>query len=316
MFGFRCGIFYNPALARAARASYFLVTIARSDMSQEDLGSTADSDELCSLFMQAQQLEDEGDIGFSVDCYAHVVKSCFGNSTSAGGLKTKCHQYCHRPDAAYPKPPPLLIASSALNCIAGHYLDVGNIVAAQHHFREVAFALKDTVVANVLVNFLQALAVWPDNAMAMTNLGNLERNHGDNEVALNIYMTCATLPIHQSDVEWEEWWVVGPRRQCVSYCAYMSALLLHQHGRYQDAVPFLQRFGFSQRLSPSVWQAAHSSACDRLGLHSTDSKSGSNGGKRKRTDPQRECHVSLRAQAIPRGLHQKLCEVFSPVRRC
>ena len=41
---------------------------------------------------------------------------------------------------------------------------------------------------------------------------------------------------------WAAAWVFGPRLECVQVASYMIALLLHQSGAFDLALPYLRRF--------------------------------------------------------------------------
>jgi len=137
-------------------------------------------------------------------------------------------------------PPPPLIVSMALNSIGGSHLD-----AREHEEARAAFR--------------QSIEWWPANGMAQTNLADLERERGSYERAIELYKSAAALPKSEwPDVVPSQWfseWITAPRKECVALATYMSLLLLHQTLAFDEALPYMAKFGVRWRLSPAVWRA-------------------------------------------------------------
>ena len=95
--------------------------------------------------------------------------------------------------------------------------------------------------------------------MALTNLADVERERGCVREAARHYQTAASLPSTEwptvTPSDWFEAWVAEPRTECVGLATYMCALLLHQALAFDEALPYLQRFGIRWRLAPCVWSA-------------------------------------------------------------
>ena len=165
-------------------------------------------------------------------------------------------------------PDDALVVSSAYNSLAGFQLDAGDYDGAR-------------------ANLASALEAWPDNAMALVNLANLEREHGSLKTALDLYLRVASLPRLRyepslkttinndspreaepavedpSDEEqeedfdpydWEDGWICGPREACQSTSAYLASLVLHQLGRGDESFGLLAKFGVTKKVSTAVWQ--------------------------------------------------------------
>eukprot|EP01043_Picozoa_sp_COSAG02_P071061 COSAG02_NODE_12835_length_1485_cov_1.989177_1_plen_304_part_10 len=145
--------------------------------------------------------------------------------------------------------------------------------------------------------FEAALHWWPDNAAAGISLATIERDSGRFTAAVALFDRVAALPMpttpysgSDNDVaesgdddrdasSWVESWVAQPRRSCVPVANMMLALLRSQLGDHTAAMQPIQRFGFKHRISPVVWQAAHSRANDncstgRIGHSATNDSIG------------------------------------------
>jgi hypothetical protein len=145
-------------------------------------------------------------------------------------------------------PPNNLIYSCACNSLGGFETDQGNIDQAR-------------------VYFGHALKWWPENAMALVNSGNMERENGSIHKAMEHYMGCSNLiltPYHnvnegeeqEDPYEWEDAWICSPREACVAKATYLCCLMLHQQERGIEANNMLQRFGIKFKVSDDVWKFA------------------------------------------------------------
>ena len=119
-------------------------------------------------FMQAQELESRGDAEAAREAYAQLV-------ATAKGARRYDESTDDPSNAVEEEPPAALLVSVSLNTIGGFHLDAGR--------------LDDASAA-----FVESLDVWPHNAMALVNLGDLEREHGSFAGALTLYERAAALP--------------------------------------------------------------------------------------------------------------------------
>jgi hypothetical protein len=147
------------------------------------------------------------------------------------------------------EPPANLVHSCACNSLGGFATDLGHIHDARKYFNA-------------------ALESWPHNAMALINLGNMEREHGSVDVALQLYTRCNRLTVVEyssneeieDPFEWEDAWICAPRRACIAKCTYLAALMLHQQQRGHETDALLRRFGVNWKISSPVWAAAMTSS--------------------------------------------------------
>ena len=63
----------------------------------------------------------------------------------------------------------------------------------------------------------------------------------------------------QTDDAWEAAWIIGPHQKCVQQAYYMSALCLHQVGKYSEALKYLAPFSVKYRVHPGIWMATNAS---------------------------------------------------------
>ena len=179
------------------------------------------NEHLYKLFIQAQQLED---VGEAMQCYEELV-STLEQAMTDPEVESSAHPQpfswsnSSELDAV---PPPSLVGSWARNAMGGHYLDIKRITASK-------------------IEFEAALCLWPQNMMALLNLANLEREYGDPSRGIELYTQIAEFTIPHMGTETEELdWassVWETTQDCISTAAYVLALVLHQHERYQDALP-------------------------------------------------------------------------------
>jgi tetratricopeptide (TPR) repeat protein len=192
-------------------------------------------------FAQAQQLENEGDNDAALAAYTELVRAARAahSSTLTYDEKSGPGVYAEIIDSV---PPTALVVSVALNSLGGLLLD--------------ARKLSDASVA-----FEDSLTVWGANGMALINLGDLEREHGNFETGFVHYQKAAELPPlgdgddaddaggrasdsdevqdeqgeeeeeEEEESDWFASFVVGPRLECVAQASYMCALMLHQLDR-------------------------------------------------------------------------------------
>jgi uncharacterized membrane protein YgcG len=217
---------------------------------------------LAQRFHEASALEDVGDVDDAIGIYQQLADSASSKEISRdGGV------------------PAVLVASYALNAIAGHKLAAGNVVVAREHF-------------------MQAIGLVSGNCIAQLNLANLEREHGNVVRALELYTQIAASHLQKNDSfqdsEEMQMWYHGPRENCITEASYYCALILHQRGEAAEALPYLRRFGFKYRISPQVWEAA------RVQLSPAAKPSSSS-----------DCPVVLQRNALPPALHSSLLRTFA-----
>ena len=187
-------------------------------------------------FMDAQQHEERGDEEAAAMAYESLVDayySAFGEGQTPSTFdEATVTQYTSGP-------PSSLIASIALNSLGGFLIDEKELERARSCFK-------------------RSLALWPAHAMALVNLGDLEREHGSRDLAFSHYSAAAALPPCE-EVEacgWCATWVEGPRAEAVSLATYMVVLHLHQRLECDRALQYLKRFAeVGYRIAPHVWHA-------------------------------------------------------------
>lgn len=140
-----------------------------------------------------------------------------------------------------------LIHSCACNSLGGFETERNNISQARIYFQA-------------------ALKSWSNNAMALINLANMEREHGDPSVALRLYTQCKNLPLltyqttttdeEEDPYDWEEAWIIGPRTQCIAKATYLYCLMLHQRNQGPATLQDLSKFGITWKISDQVWNTA------------------------------------------------------------
>lgn len=163
--------------------------------------------------------------------------------------------------------------------------------------------------------FEAALRWWPENAAAATSLATMERDGGHFAAAVALFERIAALPLLPESTDgdgdgdgdsgydgWVEDWVAQPRRACVPVANLMLALLRSQLGCHADALEPIQRFGFKHRISPKVWQAAHSRA----------PSAGAGAGAGKSSLERDCCPVHLYKDVVPPGIGAILSEALAP----
>ena len=118
-------------------------------------------------FAQAQQLENGGDNDAALAAYTELVRAARAAHGSALTYDEKSGPSSNAEiiDAV---PPTALVVSVALNSLGGLLLDARKLSEAS-------------------VAFEDSLSVWSANGMALINLGDLEREHGDFETGLAHY---------------------------------------------------------------------------------------------------------------------------------
>ena len=128
------------------------------------------AEELLEIFQDAQSLEAECDLEQAFNAYM-----CLIETAEEAGMK-KANMIYDDSQRSGESPPPSLILSMAHNAIGGFHIDQGRLREAQASFRE-------------------SLKHWARNAMAMLNLGDLEREHGDYTAGLALYEATAKLKV-------------------------------------------------------------------------------------------------------------------------
>ena len=118
-------------------------------------------------FAQAQQLENGGDNDAALAAYTELVRAARAAHSSALTYDEKSGPVTNA-EVIDSVPPTALVVSVALNSLGGLLLDARKLSEAS-------------------VAFEDSLSVWSANGMALINLGDLEREHGDFETGLAHY---------------------------------------------------------------------------------------------------------------------------------
>jgi tetratricopeptide (TPR) repeat protein len=118
-------------------------------------------------FAQAQELENEGDNDAALAAYTELVRAARAAHSSALTYDEKSGPGTSA-EIIDSVPPTALVVSVALNSLGGLLLDARKLSEAS-------------------VAFEDSLSVWSANGMALINLGDLEREHGDFETGLAHY---------------------------------------------------------------------------------------------------------------------------------
>ena len=118
-------------------------------------------------FAQAQELENEGDNDAALAAYTELVRAARAAHCSALTYDEKSGPGTSA-EIIDSVPPTALVVSVALNSLGGLLLDARKLSEAS-------------------VAFEDSLSVWSANGMALINLGDLEREHGDFETGLAHY---------------------------------------------------------------------------------------------------------------------------------
>ena len=239
----------------------------------EEEGDDALGSALLEIFMKAQAKEDRDDVAAAAALYERLIAKAEEEVVTPTPSSVTDEALLAASLAGSPCPPASLIVSTALTSLGGLHLDASRLAEARSAF-------------------LRSLSWWPNNAMALINLGDLEREHGSLARGLEHYASAAALPPLPTEGEeegssedgsskdgsddegsesegseesdqgdahpaWFDSWVASPRLECASISTYMCALLYHQAQDFGAAVPYLRRFaGVRLRLSPAVWQLA------------------------------------------------------------
>ena len=118
-------------------------------------------------FDQAHKLENEGDNDAALAAYTELVRAARAAHSSALTYDEKSGPGTNA-EIIDSVPPTALVVSVALNSLGGLLLDARKLSEAS-------------------VAFEDSLSVWSANGMALINLGDLEREHGDFETGLAHY---------------------------------------------------------------------------------------------------------------------------------
>ena len=207
-----------------------------------------DEANLLERFMRAQRCEERADEAGAAEHYGEVITAA---EYLASPLPSPLTDTALREAVA---PPVSLVASMACTSLGGLHLDAQRLEQARGCF-------------------VSSLGWWPDNAMSLLNLGDLEREHGSLSLAVTHYVSAAALPpVHEAGGElsgeeeddageemptWFDQWVSMPRVEAVALASYMCALLHHQSLAFDRALPYLRRFSrLRYRLAPALWRLA------------------------------------------------------------
>ena len=137
-----------------------LITLAPCEMDAARMNCYA-------AFAQAQELENEGDNDAALAAYTELVRAARAAHSSALTYDEKSGPGTSA-EIIDSVPPTALVVSVALNSLGGLLLDARKLSEAS-------------------VAFEDSLSVWSANGMALINLGDLEREHGDFETGLAHY---------------------------------------------------------------------------------------------------------------------------------
>jgi len=250
-------------------------------------GEKTTSAEIYEMFVQAQLLESDDLIEEAVETYEEIIqrveKNAEGNTIVPITLDAILKNAKRMKEI-----PEELLASCALNCIGGHYLDIDLLKEGREYFEK-------------------ALSFWIDNSMAMLNVANLEREHGDILRAIDTYSKINDLSIYLTNecgtIDWISDMVISPLKQSIEISMYMSAFLLHLQGRFSEARDLLKNFKCRYRIAPAVWSCIGNNefnatlSCGRRSHGLSQTKSSS---------------VQLIGEPIPSEYIKALQKTFSP----
>ena len=175
--------------------------------SSSALASSAFAASLVERFVSAQVLEQRGDAAQAAAAYENLIadyfearapaatvtsSACAASASSASSAAADSSAaaaaglaFDEVTSAGADAPPAPLVVSVALNSLGGFLLDDGELGKAK-------------------ACFLRSLEIWPRHGMALVNLGDLERENGSREQALEHYAAAAALlPCSAQDGEEE-----------------------------------------------------------------------------------------------------------------
>mmetsp|Transcript_69 Transcript_69/g.234 ORF Transcript_69/g.234 Transcript_69/m.234 type:complete len:633 (-) Transcript_69:79-1977(-) len=285
------------------------------------------ADRAYELFMTAQGHEDDGELSEAFAAYELIQDVAL---EELGKRKDVGMDYN---DLASLEEPPLhVIASTAANCAGGLFLDNRDFEDAREWFQRALEWWDGAVMARLnLANierehgnpttaitlYKKLVAQEEDLRKIKAEIGNApkkpqadsgaadakDENDEENDKAKNEDNSNEMEEEDQEEEEeeegegngWIEHWVDAPVESCAEQAAYLLALMHHQWGDFDEAIPYLQKYPVKWRIGPEVWKCVGQNP--ELG-----------GPKTAKED----APVRLLKNALDADLMKALCSSFSP----